>query len=705
MTERPSGTVTLLFSDIEGSTRLLRDLGSERYGAVLDEYRGLVRKSVAAAGGTEVDTQGDSFFVAFPRAADAAGAAVDIQRMLASHEWPDGRELRVRMGIHSTAAITAEEGYVGIGVHRGARICAAGHGGQVLLSNAAAELLRDADAPSGLIDLGLHRLKDLAAPEHLFQLAADGLADRFPPLRSLENRPTNLPMQPTPLIGRQRELEEIAATLRRDGVRMVTLTGAGGSGKTRLALQVAHDVLDDFDDGVFYVPLATITEASLVLPAIAEALGISEGAGQSLPAYLAPRRLLLVVDNVEQVAVAAPQLAELLAAAPGVRMLLTSREPMRLSVEHVMAADPMVVDDAVSLFTTRATAVLPSFALTADSRRAVEQICRGLDGLPLAIELAAARMNVLSPEAILDRLSDRLKLLIGGARDQPARHRTLRATLDWSHDLLTDAERELFARLSVFAGPFGLDAAEVVCGAELDVLGPLVDRSLVRRDGERFELLAIVREYAAERLEERGDADALRDRHAAFFEELAERAYAGRHRDPGTMADLLALDHDDLRQALDWLSGKDASRFGRLAGALGWFWHVHSDFVEGRARVDAALAGLPDDAEEERARLLSAATELAAWHGDIVAATGFGEDAMRAWRELGREVEVGLVLYDLGWGHFFAGENDAARSRLEASLEIHRIAGESAAHQPGTAGTPPGPGRRWRRGDRETPRP
>ena len=279
-----------------------------------------------------------------------------------------------------------------------------------------------------------------------------------------------------------------------------------------------------------------------------------------------------------------------------------------------------MVDDAISLFTARATAVLPRFDAHRGQRPAVEQICRGLDGLPLAIELAAARINVLSPEAILDRLSDRLKLLIGGARDQPARHRTLRATLDWSHDLLTDAERELFACLSVFAGPFGLDAAEVVCGADLDVLGPLVDRSLVRRDGERFELLGIVREYAAEGLEERGDAEVLRDRHAAFFEELAERAYAGRHHDPGTMADLLALDHDDLREALDWLSGTDARRFGWLAGDLGWFWHVHSDFVEGRARVDAALAGLPDDAEEERARLLSAARELSAWHGDIVAA-------------------------------------------------------------------------------------
>ena len=356
-------------------------------------------------------------------------------------------------------------------------------------------------------------------------------------------------------------------------------------------------------------------------------------------------------------------------------MLLTSREPMHVSVEQVVAAEPMVVDDAVSLFAARATAALPSFALTAGNRRAVEQICEGLDGLPLAIELAAARISVLSPEAMLARLSDRLKLLTGGARDQPTRHRTLRATLDWSHDLLTDAERELFACLSVFAGQFGLDAAEIVCGADLDVLGSLVDRSLVRRNGERFALLAMVREYAAERLDERGDAEVVRHHHAAFFESLAERAYALRHREPGAMADLLALDHDDLRRALDWLSRTDARRFGRLTGDLGWFWHLHSDFAEGRARLEAALAGLPDDAEEERARLLSASTELAAWHGDSVAAARFGEQAMGAWRALGREAEIGLVLYDLGWGHFFAGENDSARDRLEASLEIHQSQG------------------------------
>lgn len=273
---------------------------------------------------------------------------------------------------------------------------------------------------------------------------------------------------------------------------------------------------------------------------------------------------------------------------------------------------------------------------------------------------------------MLARLSDRLKLLTGGARDQPARHRTLRDTLAWSHDLLTEAERDLFACLSVFAGQFGLDAAEAVCDADLDVLASLVDRSLVRRAGERFEMLATVREYAAERMADSDGAEAVRDRHAAFFEALAERADEGRHREPDAMADLLALDHDDLREALDWLSHTDARRFGRLAGSLGWFWHVHSHFAEGHARVAAALAALPADPAEERARLLSAATELAAWQGEGADAERFGTDAIESWRALDREVEVGLVLHDMGWGHFFAGEDDLARERLEASLAIHQ---------------------------------
>ncbi len=671
MAVRPSGTVTFLFSDIEGSTRLLLDLGPERYGQVLEEHRRLFRHCVAAVGGTEVDTQGDAFFVAFARAEDAARAAVDTQRALAAHRWTDGRAVGVRMGMHSTDAHASDAGYVGIGVHRAARICAAGHGGQILVSSATAELLRDADTPVWLVDLGRHALKDLPAPEHLFQLAANGLADRFPPLKSLDHRPTNLPLERTPLIGRVQELAEITAALR-NGTRLLTLTGAGGSGKTRLALAAAAQLVNDYSDGVFHVPLATITDPTFVLPAIAGALGLSEGAGQSLPAYVAARQILLVVDNMEQVASAGPDLAELLDTAAGCRILATSREPLHLSIEQVMPVEPMAVNDAVSLFAARASATLSSFVLSDSNRPAVEQICRRLDGLPLAVELAAARINVLAPDAMLARLSDRLKLLTGGARDQPARHRTLRDTLAWSHDLLTDAERDLFACLSVFAGQFGLDAAEEVCSADLDVLASLVDRSLVRRAGERFEMLATIREYAGERLAARDDADAVRDRHAQYFEALAERAYEGRHRQPDAKAELLAVDHDDLREALDWLTQTDSLRVGRLAGTLGWFWHVHSHFAEGQTRVGAALATLPADAAEERARLLSAATELAAWQGESAVAERFGTEAIEAWTALGREVEIGLVLHDLGWGHFFAGEDDMARERLEASLAVHQ---------------------------------
>ncbi len=336
-------------------------------------------------------------------------------------------------------------------------------------------------------------------------------------------------------------------------------------------------------------------------------------------------------------------------------MLLTSREPMHISLEHVLAIEPMVPEDAVALFVERASAVLATFAVTDDNRDAVVEICMRLDGLPLAIELAAARINLLSPPAMLARLSDRLKLLTGGARDQPARQRTLRDTLAWSHGLLTDPQRDLFACLSVFAGQFGLDAAEAVCGADLDVLGSLVDQSLVRRRGDRFGMLATIREYAAERLAERADADAVRDRHAGFFEALAERAYAERHHRSSEMADALALDHDDVREALDWLSRSDAGRFARLAGWLGWFWHAGSHFEEGRGRVAAALDALPDGAVEDRARLLSAATELAAWQGDVAAAEAHGEQAVEAWRALEREVEVALVHYDLGWARSLPG--------------------------------------------------
>ncbi len=690
MADRPSGTVTFLFSDVEGSTRLLQTLGSERYQAALDDHRGIIRGAIAARDGAAVDSQGDAFFVAFRRAQDAVAAAIAIQQELGAHPWLGELPLRVRIGLHTTEAMPTDDGYVGVGVHTGARICAAAHGGQVLMSQTVADLAGE-DHGVELVDLGLHRLKDLSAPHRLFQLLVPGLPDHFPPPHTLESHPTNLPVQATPLVGRQREVAEVAALLDREGVRLVTLTGPGGAGKTRLALQVAAEIADRFPDGTFFVPLAGVAGADLVLPAIGQALALNEAAGQSLSAFLAQKRMLLVVDNLEHVIGAAPALAELFGTAPGVRTIVTSREPLHIGAEQVYPVAPLGVpdlghrqdaasalgSDAVALFAVRARAVEPTFTVSDENAAAVAELCARLDGLPLAVELAAARVRLLSPEAILDRLGDRLGLLTGGSRDQPARLQTLRNTLAWSHDLLSEAEQRLFARLSVFAGGFTLEAAEGVCEADLDLLAGLVDRSLVQRRDDRFAMLDTIREFAAERLIATGGDDAIRTAHAAFFESLAARAHDARFTQQ-EMAAQLEADHDNLRAALDWLRGSDAGRYARLAGRLGWFWHVHSHLAEGRARVDDALTLVPPEADEDRAWLLSAAVELAAWQGDVEEAERLGAEAIAAWHELDRPTEVALVLHDLGWGHFFAGGDLAlGRRRMEESLEQHMSQGDA----------------------------
>jgi len=689
MADRPSGTVTFLFSDIEGSTRLLDDVGAEQYRSLLDEHQQLMRFAMAAHAGSEVDTQGDAFFVAFHRAGDAVRAATDAQRALAVHGWSQGVRVRVRMGIHTAEATPTEGSYVGIGVHRGARICAAGHGGQVLLSRTTTDLLEGDELRAALIDLGDHRLKDLTEPQRLFQLVVPGLNDVFPPLRTLENRPTNLPTQATLLVGREREVDEIGTLLSRDDVRLVTLTGAGGSGKTRLALQAAAEQLEGFSDGVFFVGLASIADPTLVTSTIAQALTVNEGAGQSLAAFLAPKEMLLVVDNFEHLMSAAPQLASLLTAAPRVKALATSREPLHVAAEHAYPVPPLALPDlrrlpeasalmryeAVALFVERAQAALPSFSVTHDNASAVAEMCVRLDGLPLAIELAAARVPVLSPETMLKRLGERLKLLTTGPRDQPSRHQTLRNTLAWSHDLLTDEERSLFARLAVFAGGFSLEAAEVVCDADLDVLASLVDKSLVRRDGERFAMLDTIREFATEQLGA-GETGGVRDRHAAFFEALAEDAYLERHANQQARSAELEREHDNIRAALDWLKAADQGRYLRLAGALGWFWHVHSHLSEGRRRLADALTGTSGGGAD-RARAVAAAGELAAWQGDLPAAERLTEEAVSAWRALGREQDAALALHELGWGHLLGGRDDtAARRCMEESLAIQRSLGD-----------------------------
>ncbi len=689
MVERPTGTVTFLFTDIEGSTRLLHDLG-DAYSDALDQHRRLLRQAFERHQGYEVDTQGDAFFAAFERAQDAVRAAADAQVALNSHRWAEGHEVRVRMGLHTCEASATREGYVGVGVHRGARICAAAHGGQVLLSHTTRDLLEEESPELRVRDLGRHRLKDLTQAQRLFQLAVDGLDKAFPPLRTLENRPTNLPVQPTPLVGRESEVREICALLQRDDVRLLTLTGPGGTGKTRLALQAAAERLDASPNGVFLVALAPIVDPRLVVPEVAQSLGINEAGGQSLEAYLATKDLLLVLDNLEQVLPAAPQIADLLSRAPRVKIVATSREPLHLAGERVYPVPALGLPDvhhlpepsalsqyeSVALFIDRAQAVQPTFEVTRANAPAVAGICVRLDGLPLALELAAARISLLSPQAMLNRLSERLKLLTAGSRDLPARQQTLRNTLAWSYDLLDEPERMLFARLSTFAGGFTLDAAEIVCAAELQTLGSLIDKSLVRRDEERFVMLETIREYALELLTASGEGEDTRARHADFYLALAEEAFAERFTHEGGRSEELEREHDNLRAAFDWFREADRKRSLQLAGALGWFWHVHSHFVEGRARLASALEGR-SERDEVRARALAAVGEVAAWQADLTAARPAIEEAVSIWRELGREQDVALALHELGWGYFYANDDGAARRCMEESLELQRSFGDA----------------------------
>ncbi len=470
----PSGTVTLLFTDIEGSTRLLQQLG-DSYGPALLEHRRLLREAFQRHGGVEVDTQGDAFFYAFPKATDAVAAAQEGQTALAAGE------VRVRMGIHTGEPLLTDEGYVGVDLHRAARLCSTAHGGQIIVSEATARLVE-----TDLRDLGAHRLKDLATPQHLYQVGQED----FPPLRTPNF--SNLPLQPTALIGRERECEEAGGLLREH--RHVTLVGPGGTGKTRLALQIAADAVDEFEDGVFWVPLAAVRDPNLVEPTVGQAVGVREG----LASHLANRQVLLLLDNFEQVVDAAPMLAELLGSTTGVKLLVTSREPLHLAGEWEYAVPSLPLTEAVALFTERARAVTADF----QPDDAVAQICRRLDGLPLALELAAARVRVLTPPQMLERLSRRLALLTSSARDLPARQRTMRATVDWSYELLSADEQQLFTRFGVFSGGCTLAAAESVCEADLDALESLIAKSLVRQVGERFAMLQIIREYALDRLEE-----------------------------------------------------------------------------------------------------------------------------------------------------------------------------------------------------------
>ena len=644
MRDLPTGTVTFLFTDIEGSTRLLHELG-DRYADVLAEHRRVLREAFTRQGGVEVDTQGDAFFVAFPTASGAIAAALAARRGLA---------IPVRMGIHTGTPHLAGEGYVGADVNKGARIAAAGHGGQVLLS-AEARALAEVDA----LDLGEHRVKDFEQPLSIFQLGGE----RFPPLKTISN--TNLPRPASSFVGREKDLEEVASLLQ-DGARLVTLTGPGGSGKTRLALEAAAQLVPEFKAGVFWVGLAALRDPELVGEEIAQTLGAKEG----LAEHIGERELLLLLDNLEQVVEAAPGLAGLVEACPNLRLLVTSREVLRVRGEVDYPVLPLAEPEAVELFCARARV---------ERDEHVVELCRALDNLPLALELAAARARVLSPQQIRERLSQRLDLLKGG-RDADPRQQTLRATIAWSYELVSPGEQELFRRLGVFRGGCTLETAEGVAAADLDVLQSLVDKSLVRRTGDRFWMLETIREFALDRLDVACELEELGTRHAEHFLALAEEAEPHVHREvlrrPGEWLDRLEREHDNLRAAIDRLEASGETELVlRLVGALSEFWAQNGHLTEGRRRLEKALRA-PGRPTAARAKALSGAASVVSISGDIPAGKRWAEDALALHRTLGDRQRTGGDLHSVGYAFAEQGEMLRARELFGEAVRLLRDAGD-----------------------------
>jgi predicted ATPase len=646
----PTGTVTFLFTDIEGSTKLLHELGAEAYAAALAEHRRVLREAFARHGGVEVDTQGDAFFVSFPTAPGALEAAAEAQEALATGP------IRVRMGLHTGTPHLSEEGYVGQDVHKGARIAAAGHGGQVLLSKETREA-----APGEVTDLGEHRLKDFATAVPIFQLGPE----RFPPLKTISN--TNLPHPASSFVGREREVTEVSALLQ-DGARLLTLTGPGGTGKTRVAIEAAGELVPEFKAGVFWVGLAALRDPALVSETIAQTIGAKDG----LASHIAERELLLVLDNLEQVVEAAPALAGLVEACPNLKLLLTSRELLRVRGEVEYPVPPLATPEAVELFGARSRL---------EPDQTIAQLCRALDNLPLALELAAARTSVLSPKQVLDRLSKRLDLLKGG-RDADPRQQTLRATIEWSYDLLGPDEQQLFARLAVFLGGCTLEAAEEVAEADLDLLQSLVDKSLLRHTGERFSMLETIREYAAERLEESGEAEELRRRHADHFLALALELepHLSTTRE---WLDRLEAEHDNVRGALDRLRGAGETQLALfLAEAVWRFWKYHGYAPEGQRRLEGALAA-DGRRTAARAHALNAAAGMAVDNGDYTTGRRYAEEALTIHRELGDAWGSARSVYMLGYAAIESGDFETARPFFEEAVRL--LTGLGYEHYVGTA--------------------
>ena len=650
MTALPTGTVTLLFTDIEGSTRLLERLG-DGYADILAGHRRVLREAFERHGGVEVGTEGDSFFVAFPSASGALAAARDGQEALAASD------VRVRMGMHTGEPLVHDDNYVGMDVHRAARVAAAGHGGQILFTEATRALVGSDD----IRDLGIHRLKDIGE----LRLYQSGHED-FPPLRSAVAG--NLPSPATPLLGREAELATLVSIVRDEGARLVTLVGPGGIGKTRLAIELGRELLDWFVDGVWFVDLGAVTDSERFEPSVAIAVGATDG----LDAHLRDRRSLLILDNFEQLVAAADRVAQLLASCPGIACVVTSREALHLRDERDIPVEPLAEDASIELFRDRARAVSPSSDADTDL---LARLCERLDHMPLAIELAAARTKVIDPSQLFERLDQRLPLLTGGPRDAPERQRTLRSTIEWSHDLLDEPEQQLFARLGVFVGGWSLEAAEDVGEADLDTLQALAGKSLISSDRGRFRMLETIREFAVERLEASEGAEEIRGRHARHFSDLAARAEPQligpeQHR----WLDRIESDYDNLRAAFEWLAGSDVEQAVPLAGNMTFFWYIRGGYASGIEWLDRAVALSGGWRSLDRARVVWGLGFLCAIVGDGERASALLLESLALARAGDNASMIARSLDVLAILAFFQNDIPRARATYEEAIDYARAA-------------------------------